>query len=429
MRLAAALARRELTATALAEALIERNAALEPRLQAWAWFDAASARERTRAIDGGVAGGALHGLPMAVKDNIDTAAIPTAHGSPIYAGHVPAIDAACVALARAAGAWVLGKTVATEFANMTPGPTRNPHDAAHTPGGSSSGSAAAVAAGMAPLALGTQTAGSVIRPAAFCGIVGYKPSSRRIPRAGVKANADSLDEVGVLARSVDDAALLAQVLSSRDVVALPSAQLFAPRIGVTLTSRASLLSSDMRQMLTMSAQRLSAAGAPVHDVPPWPAAFDALFDAQRTVQLFETARALAPEFQYRRADLSAGLVALLEEGQCIEPAAYAAALACGRAARDAIDTLFADADVLITPAAPGAAPTGLSSTGDPAFNRPWQLLDCPCVSVPGGVDEAGLPLGLQAVARPHDDDKLLAAAAWISRALRSDDIAQRRCLN
>lgn len=428
VRLARALATRELTASALAEALIERSAALEPRLHAWAWFDATSAREQANALDRSVASRSLHGLPVAVKDNIDTAGIPTAYGSPIYAGHIPDADAACVALARAAGAWVLGKTVATEFANMTPGPTRNPHGQGHTPGGSSSGSAAAVAAGLAPLALGTQTAGSVIRPAAFCGIVGYKPSSRRIPRAGVKANSDTLDEVGVLARSVDDAALLAHVLSCRADAALPSERGFAPRIGVTLTSRASLLSGAMREMVTTSAQRLSAAGARVHDVAPWPAAFDALFEAQRTVQLFETARALAPEYQYRRADLSPALTSLLEEGRRTPPAAYAAALACGRTASRAIESLFADVDVLITPAAPGAAPSDLSTTGDPVFNRPWQLLDCPCVSLPGGVDNAGLPLGLQVVARPNDDDKAFAAAAWISQALQSDTITQGRCL-
>jgi Asp-tRNA(Asn)/Glu-tRNA(Gln) amidotransferase A subunit family amidase len=430
VRLARALATRELTASALAEALIERSAALEPRLHTWAWFDAASARERARALDRIVASRSLHGLPVAVKDNIDTAGIPTAYGSPIYAGHIPAADAACVALARAAGAWVLGKTAATEFANMTPGPTRNPHRLTHTPGGSSSGSAAAVAAGLAPLALGTQTAGSVIRPAAFCGIVGYKPTSRRIARAGVKANADTLDEVGVLARSVDDAALLAQVLCcGADDAARPSDQRFTPRIGVTLTSRASSLSSEMLAMIARSAEQLSAAGARVHDLAPWPAAFDALFEAQRTVQLFETARALAPEFQYRRADLSSALASFVEEAHRIDPAAYAAALACGHSASRAIETLFADVDVLITPAAPGAAPSDLSTTGDPLFNRPWQLLDCPCVCVPGGVDPAGLPLGLQVVARPNDDDKAFAAASWISQVLHSDAITQGRCLD
>jgi Asp-tRNA(Asn)/Glu-tRNA(Gln) amidotransferase A subunit family amidase len=430
VRLARALATRELTAAALAEALIERRAALEPRLHAWAWFDAARAREQAGALDrrAGARTG-LHGLPIAVKDNIDTAGIPTAYGSPIYAGHVPAVDAACVALARAAGAWVLGKTVATEFANMAPAATRNPHGLAHTPGGSSSGSAAAVAAGLAPLALGTQTAGSVIRPAAFCGIIGYKPSSRRIARAGVKANSDTLDEVGVLARSVDDAALLANVLSCRAEVALPSAQAITPRIGVTLTSRASSLSDDMLAMITAAARRLSAAGARVHDMAPWPAAFEALFDAQRLVQMFETARALAPEFQYRRADLSPALAGFLEEAHRIESAKYAAALACGRSASRAIELLFADVDVLITPAAPGAAPRDLSTTGDPVFSRPWQLLDCPCVCVPGGVDSAGLPLGLQVVARPNDDDKAFAAAAWISHSLHCDAITQGRCLD
>jgi Asp-tRNA(Asn)/Glu-tRNA(Gln) amidotransferase A subunit family amidase len=167
----------------------------------------------------------------------------------------------------------------------------------------------------------------------------------------------------------------------------------------------------------------------VHDVAPWPAAFDALFQAQRIVQSLETARALAPEFQYRRADLSPALARFLEAAQRIEPAEYAAALAWGRTASRAIETLFANADVLITPAAPGAAPHDLSTTGDPVFNRPWQLLDCPCVSLPGGVDSASLPLGLQVVARPHDDDKALAPAAWISHSLHSDTITQGRCLD
>ena len=319
---------------------------------------------------------------------------------------------------------MLGKTVATEFANMTPGPTRNPRGLAHTPGGSSSGSAAAVAAGMAPLALGTQTAGSVIRPAAFCGIVGYKPSPRRIPRAGTKANSDTLDEVGVLARSVDDAALLARVLCGLANSPLPSAQAFKPRIGVTLTSRPSSLTSEMVAMIDASTQRLSAAGAQVQNMAPWRPSFDALFEAQRCVQLFETARALAPEFHYRRADLSPALAAFLDEGLRIEPASYAAALAHGRAAGDMIGSLFANVDVLVTPAAPGAAPRDLSTTGDPLFNRPWQLLGCPCVALPGGADASGLPLGLQVIGRPNDDERVFAAAAWISQALPSNAFAE-----
>jgi len=428
VRLARALALRELSATSLASALIERSAALEPRLHAWSSFDAAAVRRRARVLDRAQATGALHGLPVGVKDNIDTAGLCTEYGSPIYAGHVPKVDAACVATMRAAGAWVLGKTVATEFANMVPAVTRNPHDLAHTPGGSSSGSAAAIASGLVPLALGTQTAGSLIRPAAFCGIVGYKPSPRRIARAGVKANSDTLDEVGVLARSVDDAALLAQVLCGAASAHLPSTRAFAPRVGVTLTSQHAALSAAMAAMIGAAAQRLSAARAVVRDAA-WPASFDALFEAQRTVQLFETARALAPELQYRRAGLTAALAGFLDEGCRVDAAAYTAALTCGRNARDTIETLFADADVLIAPAAPGAAPRGLVSTGDPMFNRPWQLLGCPSIALPGGLDATGLPLGLQVIGRPQDDDRVFAAAAWIADALQIDAIAQGRCLD
>ncbi|HEV7914463.1 MAG TPA: amidase, partial [Albitalea sp.] len=310
VELARALATRELSVAALANALIEHGEAIEPGLQAWAGFDAKRARRVAAALDRSAGSGALHGLPLGIKDIIDTAGIPTACGSPIYAGHVPAVDAACVALARAAGAWVFGKTVSTEFANMTPGPTRNPHDASHTPGGSSSGSAAAVAAGLVPLALGTQTAGSVIRPAAYCGIVGYKPSPRRIPRAGVKPNSDSLDEVGVLARSVDDAALLGFALSGQAGAPAPGTQAFAPRVASTLTSRAGAASDATVALLASVAQRLSAKGATVTEFA-WPSAFDALFDAQFAVQWFETARALQPEWQYRRAQVSPELVTMI----------------------------------------------------------------------------------------------------------------------
>ena len=416
LQLVRALATRELSVLQLATALIERSVALDASFHAWAWFDAKRARREARALDARAATGPLHGLPIAVKDNIDTAGIPTSYGSAIYAGNVPLIDAACVSLARAAGAWVLGKTVTTELANMTPGPTRNPRNLEHTPGGSSSGSAAAVAAGLAPLALGTQTAGSVIRPAAFCGIVGYKPSPRRVARAGVKANSDSLDEVGVLARCVDDAALLGLTLAGRAGATLPSAEAYAPRVGMTLTSRASMASASTVAMLDVTAQRLSAAGAIVRELA-WPASFDALFDAQRAVQLFETARALAAEWQYRRAQLSAELASFLAEGRRISGEAYCAALATARRAGAALDTLFVELDVIIAPAAPGAAPRGLASTGDPVFNRPWQLLGCPCVAVPSGRDENGLPLGVQVIGRPGDDEKLLGVAAWIEARL------------
>jgi len=415
LQLSRALATRELSVHKLAAALIERSAAFDPRLHVWASFDAKRALLEAKALDGAAATGVLFGLPIAVKDNIDTAGTPTSYGSPIYAGHVPLTDAACVSAARAAGGWVLGKTITTELANMTPAPTRNPCNTGHTPGGSSSGSAAAVAAGLAPLALGTQTAGSVIRPAAFCGIVGYKPSARRIPRAGVKLNSDTLDDVGVFARSVDDAAWLGLALSGRAATGAGQASV-APRVGMTLTSRAAMASADTAATLDAAAKRLSAAGATVQDLR-WPQSFDALFDAQRVVQLFETARALAPEWQYRRSDLSSELVGFLAEGHRVSDRAYADALAAARSARAALHELFTTFDVIVTPPAPGAAPRGLASTGDPVFNRPWQLLGCPCVSVPAGRDADGLPLGVQLVGRPHEDEMLLRSAAWIEARL------------
>jgi Asp-tRNA(Asn)/Glu-tRNA(Gln) amidotransferase A subunit family amidase len=418
VRLARALATRELSAATLAEALIERSHALDPVLQVWAAFDAAAARERARELDGVPVRGPLHGLPLGVKDIIDTAGIATTYGSPIYAGHVPALDAACVSLAKAAGAWVLGKTAGTEFANMQPAATRNPHDHAHTPGGSSSGSAAAVAAGLVPFALGTQTAGSVIRPAAFCGVVGYKPSPGRIARSGVKLNSDTLDEVGIFARSVEDVVLLANVLGGP-----AEANPFVPRFGLALTTQAAQLSGDMLRAMAASANRVSAAGAPVRDVE-CPASFDALFEAQRIVQAFETARALAPEHAYRRAQLSPVLAEFLDEARQVAPEAYASALARGRKARANLDTLFGEVDVLLAPAAGGVAPRTLETTGDPLFSRPWQLLGCPCVALPAGHDAAGMPLGVQIIGRPHDDARTLAAAAWALAAQRGDQVLQ-----
>ena len=435
--LAQALARGELQADALCTALAERALTLEPRLHAWAALDVPAARRQARALDHALAAGAapgpLHGLPLGVKDNIDTAGLATAYGSSLYAGHVPQADAAVVALARAAGAWVLGKTACTEFANMHPCATRNPHAAAHTPGGSSSGSCAAVAAGAVPLALGTQTAGSVIRPAAFCGIVGYKPTPRRLPRAGAKPNSDTLDEVGVFARSVADAALLAGALGAfgasgafgADGAKAPTHDA-PPRLAVSLSPRADALSPAMVAMVEAAAARLSNAGATVQ-LAAWPAGFDALFEAQRRVQIFETARALAPELQYRRRRLSRALLTLLDEGRALPAADYAAALHTAQACGQRLDELFGPAEVLLTPAAPGAAPRTLKHTGDPLFNRPWQLLGCPCITVPGGLDAAGLPLGLQLVARPGRDAELFAAAAWVAAVLDSEVISHLAC--
>ena len=392
----------------------------ERDVQAFAWFDADRAIASARELHLVSRRGPLHGLPVAVKDNIDTADIATSYGSPIYMGHRPNADAACVAALKDAGAYVLGKTVSAELANFTPGPTRNPHNLAHTPGGSSSGSAAAVAAHFAPLALGTQTAGSVIRPAAFCGVVGYKPSPRLISRSGVKANSATLDEVGVFSCSVEDAAFAASVLAGKpawkDLPAQAVRMNKAPAIGWVATSQRAAAAPSMLDSLERAGLKLLQKGARRAEIV-WPRVFDGLFDAQKTVQLFETARALAPELIYRREQLSARLVALIEEGRGISSHDYVLAMQLGRACLAAIDSLFAEAEVLLTPSAPGGAPAGLASTGDPVFNRPWQLLGCPMISLPVpasiGQAEGGLPLGITVVARPGEDTKMFSAAAWI----------------
>jgi amidase len=397
----------------------------EHEVQAFAWFDADHALAAARMLHLVSRRGPLHGLPVAIKDNIDTQEMPTGYGSAIYDGHRPEIDAICVAQLKGAGAFVLGKTVSAELANFTPGPTRNPLNIEHTPGGSSSGSAAAVAAHFAPLALGTQTAGSVIRPAAYCGVIGFKPSAGVFPRAGVKPNSDLMDEVGLFARSVEDASLAASVLAAKPGwKELPhdGQRGASPIIGRVPTSQANAASPSMLAALENVHRHLVQRGARRAEVT-WPRVFDGLFAAQKTVQLFETARALAAEFAYRRGQLSGRLIELIEHGRSLSVDEYAAALQLRRACVAAIDSLFGAADLIITPSAPGEAPKGLSSTGDPVFNRPWHLLGCPMLNLPVpaslGHGESGLPLGICLVARPGEDARLWAAAGWIDAKLRT----------
>jgi len=410
-----------------AEAIACRYAdAIEARdgsLQAFAAFDRATVIESARRIDLAPNKGPLAGVPVAVKDIIDTEQFETGYGSPIYRGHRPALDAACVALFRRAGAVVLGRTVTAELATFTPGPTRNPHAPGHTPGGSSSGSAAAVAAGLAPLALGTQTAGSVIRPASFCGVVGFKSSPRRMPRTGVKVNSDTLDEVGVFGGSVLDVALLASVLALEADWVGQAAQgraQPAPSVGWHLTSRGEQAEPAMRVAVQQAAQRACDAGARSHAIA-WPDEFDLLFDAQRTIQLAATARALAPEYAYRRSQLSEQLIEAIREGHGFSAQRYVEALQTQRACGARIDALFGAAEVIIAPSAVGEAPATLASTGDPLFNRPWQLLGCPVIGLPFGRGPHGLPLGVSVIARPGQDARLFSAAAWLEHCWQRSD--------
>jgi len=426
-QLARMIAAREISCEAVTHSFVDAIHEREKEVRAFAWFEPNRALAIARELDRLEWSGSLHGLPVAVKDNIDTADLPSTYGSTVFLGHVPQADAASVAALQAAGAFVLGKTVTAELANFTPGPTRNPAGLAHTPGGSSSGSAAAVSAHMAPFAIGTQTAGSVIRPASFCGVVGFVPTRGVVPRAGVKAVSDTLDVVGAFARSVEDVALVMSALALQPQWQHAPAKARAPVVAWTATPWSAQLAPSMLAALERAARLLATRGAHVRELA-WPyesnpdqPAFSRLADAQRTVQLFETARALGPEAQYRREALSARLVALIEEGRAIGAASYIKALQIGRSCAAGIEQLFGDADIVLTPSAPGEAPLGLDATGDPQFNRPWHLLGAPQISVPlpkaVAHGESGLPLGLQVVARPGDDVRALAAAAWIESQL------------
>lgn len=410
------IARRELSAEALVRACLERIEAREAVVGAWIQLDAEAALSEARCLDAGSLRGVLHGLPLGVKDLIDTVQLPTAYGSPIYAGHRPAWDAACVASARASGALVLGKTVTTEFATYHPGKTANPHNTAHTPGGSSSGSAAAVADCMVPLAYGTQTAGSIIRPASFCGVVGYKPSFGTISRAGVKALSDSLDTIGVFARDVADAALFVGALAGREL--LPTATPAAPRIGVCRTYEWDQAAPEARQAFDDAAARLSAAGAKVHEVA-LPADFSGLAAAQTEIMAYEATQAFAHERRVHNDKLSAKFRELIAQGAALTPQRYDQDRLLARRCRHQMVDLFRAADILIAPSAPGEAPEGLAATGNPVFNRIWTLLGTPCVHLPCAQGPHGLPLGVQAVGPWGADRATLAAADWAYSALRA----------
>jgi len=404
-----------LTAEALMRALLERIAAREPVVGAWQHLDPERALASARAVDKAGMRGALHGLAIGVKDIMETADMPTTHGSRAYEGYRPRADAACVALARAAGAIVLGKTVTTEFAAGAPGKTRNPHNPAHTPGGSSSGSAAGVADYMMPLAFATQTAGSIIRPASFCGVVGYKPSFGTIPLSGTKALAESFDTIGGMARSVRDVALFIEAISHRPGL-VPKEPHPHPRIGLYRTAEWGKADAACQATVERAAERLSRAGAQVQDRPPFPP-YDGIVDVHLTHMTYEAGRNLAWERTNRLDVLQPRSLELLREAAAITVAAYDAARQATDAARARVGELFGDFDALLVPAAPGEAPARLDMTGDPLFNRTWTLLRLPCITVPAGTGANGLPIGIQLVGRLGDDARTLAIAQFAEQAL------------
>ena len=398
----AQLSRREISAEKLVRRCLARIAEREPVVQAWEALDAEAAIAEARRIDALRDRPPLYGLPIGVKDLIDTADLPTAYGSPIHRGHQPSRDAESVRRLREAGAIVLGKTVTTEFAVYSPGKTRNPHDPSRTPGGSSSGSAAAVADGMVPAALGSQTAGSVIRPASYCGVMGFKPSFGLLPLEGVHPLAPSLDTLGLFVRALDDIPLLVSVLAASPLQIRPA----RPRLGFCRTEAWAHVAPETQTAMEKAAKALGA-----RDVDTG-ASFAGLIDAQIAIMGAEAAETLGDEPEER---LSPKLRDFLRAGAKVTPNRLAAAREQAERCRREIDATFEQVDVLLTPAAVGEAPEGLGATGDPIFCRIWTLLGVPCLSLPVLKGPAGLPIGLQIVGRRGHDAELLAAAAWIEQ--------------
>src|SRR5438105_10865007 len=416
------LAAREITAVSLLGDCLERISERESAVRAWTFLDTDAAMRRARALDAQGTSGLLHGLPIAVKDLFDTFDMPCSYGSPIYAHHRPAWDAACVAVARAAGAIVVGKTVTTEFATFHPGPTRNPRNLQHTPGGSSSGSAAAVADWMVPLAFGSQTAGSIVRPAAYCGLVGYKPTYGTINRVGVKMISDTLDTVGVLARSVPDAALFVAALSDRRELLIERPQASAPRVGLCRTYEWDRAQPETIAAFENAARSLTLAGASVRDIA-LPAQFAGLVDAQIAIMVREVAKSLSHEWFMHRDLLSPEMVAMIEAGLAVTSERYDAARSLARASRAALPDVFDDIDVVLAPSAAGEAPEGIQATGDPLFNRMWTLLRTPCVHLPSALGPRGLPVGITIAGPIAADRATLLAADWIHASIGRGDTA------
>ncbi len=403
----------ELTATALVEDCLARIEVREDEVLAWQHLDAQGALAAARARDAEAPRGVLHGLPVGFKDIIETASMPTTHGSPIFAGHRPDRDAACVGLVEAAGGIVLGKTVTTEFAVSHPGKTRNPHNPAHTPGGSSSGSAAAVADNMVPLAFGTQTGGSVLRPSSFCGVVGYKPTLGQFSFVGVNAMSLSLDTLGVHTRSVADAGLMrAAMLGAPVGPAMPER---APRIGLCRTPWWDQADDCSQAAVLAAAEAARAAGGSLVEVD-LPHDFDSLPEVNNQIMGHEGRRALGGLHKLHGDLLSDEIKRRIFDPEFTYDA-YVGARRQAVFCQGLLGELMADLDALLVPAAVGEAPVGLESTGNALFNRAWTTLGVPAISLPGHIGPTGLPVGAQLVAPFGRDDELLAVALWQETAM------------
>jgi Asp-tRNA(Asn)/Glu-tRNA(Gln) amidotransferase A subunit family amidase len=411
---AARIQRGEVSSVALVEACLSRVRALEPEVLAWAHVDAdgalAAARECDAESKNGRPRGALHGVPIGIKDIFDVAGMPTTAGAREFAHTRPTRDSGAVARLRAAGAVILGKTHTTQFAFRDPSPARNPWNRAHTPGGSSSGSAVAVAARMVPGAIGSQTVGSILRPAAYCGVVGFKGPHGQVPVDGAVPLAWSLDHAGPFARSVDDAALMFGVLADRAVQPAP---VQAPRlaIGRQLFERAE---PELRRHLDALVARLTAAGARVTELS-LPPAFASIIAAGTVVLEVEAATYHQPTFAKFASDYGPGMAEMLPRGLARSGTEYVSANRARLAFREAMIPMLEAHDALLSPTAPGTAPAGLTWTGDASLCAPWSSAGVPSISLPTGLDAAGLPLALQLVQAPGGVERLLGVAAWCER--------------
>ncbi len=421
----------------LVEACLARIREVDAQVQAWAFLDPDHALAQARAADecrlSGQPTGALHGVPIGIKDIFDTADMPTENGSVLYAGRTPSRDSTAVSKLRAAGAVIMGKTVTTEFAYFSPGKTRNPHNPEHTPGGSSSGSAAAVAAEMVPLALGSQTNGSTIRPAAFCGVIGFKPTHGLISRHGVFALSRALDHVGLFARTIDDIALLAEQVTGYDEgdpdtrprARIPFVQIAAeeppldPMFAFIKTPMWERTDDDTKEGFAEIVEQL---GSQVEEVELFPSATLRLGSGQaeawqwhQTIMSAEIAANLEREWEKGRDRMSEKLRAQIERGREVRAVDYLRALTRIQPMHESFVELFEQRyDAILTPAAPGPAPKGLDSTGDPSFCTLWTLCGMPCVTLPLLQSTSGLPIGVQLVGPRHGDARLLRTARWLA---------------
>ena len=426
------IARGETSCEELMRACLDRIAELEPSVQAWAYVDTEHALEQAKAADDqrreGKGVGPLHGVPVGIKDIIDTVGLPTEHGSAIFKGRKSYEDAACITALRRAGAIPIGKTVTTELATLTPSRTRNPVNLEHTPGGSSSGSAAAVAAGMVPLAVGTQTGGSVIRPAAFCGVYGFKPTFGLIPRYGVLTQSPSLDTVGAFGRSVEDVALLADALQGYDHRDTASISASRPRLLATASEDFPLPPMfafvkthawDKADTATREAfgELVEELGGQVTEIS-MDATIEAGLAAAKTVQDVEMAAHYGPLLDRAHELMSKGLAARIEEGRRASGTAYFNALNARERFYATAQELFTDYGTILTPAALGSAPKDLGTTGSPVFCGFWTYLGVPAVTLPL-LEADGMPMGVQLIGPRFDDGRLLRNARWLARHLQS----------